>query len=523
MKTNIKSKISLFLLSTILGSHAFASAPSIDSFNVQSFLKLSNNSPVSATSGDFVFALFKGTDCVWAKRYSSIAINSGVLNQKISGTGTNITSISNTNATAGECESDFSGTNLDATLLNTGSPAALSIRIYAESSIDSYKPIWDIALNSAPTAFVADTANTATTANDLAASMKASTSSGATDAGKVPVLNASGLIDSSMIDSASISLSNSQVTGLGSAATKNTGTTSGTVPLLGASGRLGTAQMATYATDAVMATDGTGVMSGAYKVVQSTSGLTDAGKIAALNSSGMIDNTMIDSTQLTPPASNLSGNLPVTKGGTGLSTITTGSLVMGAGTSNPTMLAPGSTGNVLYGSSPTTWAAVTPNTAGLVDTTNAQTIAGNKTLSGATTLSGALTAGSTSTFTGAATFNGAVTHASTTTNTGAITNNGAATFNSTLKLGASGTAYSQIITCTITSAAVAVGLKTAACTGVTTSSIVQCSPQTAPPALTAGNAWVLIPYPTAGNVNIRITSVGTPGAWTTAFTCIAFK
>lgn len=43
----------------------------------------------------------------------------------------------------------------------------------------------------------------------------------------------------------------------------------------------------------------------------------------------------------------LTGEVPVANGGTGLATLTSGSVIIGAGTSTPTFVAPGSNGNVL--------------------------------------------------------------------------------------------------------------------------------------------------------------------------------
>jgi hypothetical protein len=43
----------------------------------------------------------------------------------------------------------------------------------------------------------------------------------------------------------------------------------------------------------------------------------------------------------------VTGQLPVASGGTGASTLTSGSVIVGAGTSTPTFVAPGTTGNVL--------------------------------------------------------------------------------------------------------------------------------------------------------------------------------
>lgn len=69
----------------------------------------------------------------------------------------------------------------------------------------------------------------------------------------------------------------------------------------------------------------------------------------------------------------------VAKGGTGATSLTAGSLLVGNGTSAVTGLAGGATGNILYATSATAWTSGTPNSAGLVDLTSAQTITGLKT------------------------------------------------------------------------------------------------------------------------------------------------
>src|SRR5271166_2549929 len=57
--------------------------------------------------------------------------------------------------------------------------------------------------------------------------------------------------------------------------------------------------------------------------------------------------------------------LPVNSGGTGLSSLTSGSVIIGAGTSSPTFVAPGTSGNVLT-SSGGVWASVAPAASGTV-------------------------------------------------------------------------------------------------------------------------------------------------------------
>lgn len=61
-----------------------------------------------------------------------------------------------------------------------------------------------------------------------------------------------------------------------------------------------------------------------------------------------------------PVLSSLVGTLPVAKGGTGLTTITPGSVMIGAGTSNVSLVAPGTSGNVLQSNGSTWISAANP-------------------------------------------------------------------------------------------------------------------------------------------------------------------
>jgi hypothetical protein len=56
-------------------------------------------------------------------------------------------------------------------------------------------------------------------------------------------------------------------------------------------------------------------------------------------------------------ATNVTGTLPVANGGTGAATLTSGSVIVGAGTSTPTFVAPTTTGNVLFTTNGTTWSS----------------------------------------------------------------------------------------------------------------------------------------------------------------------
>ena len=473
------------LFSLILPFNAQATPPVIDSFNLQSYIRLSNGQPVAATSGNFVFAVFKGISCVWAKRYTGIAINLGMVNQKISGNGSAIASINNPTATAGECVADYSLTTLNSTLLASGSAGALSIRVYTETSVDGYRPIWDVVIASSPLAMIADYANVAETANlanDVIASKKAASSAGAGDAGKFVILNGSGKIDNTLINTAGMTFTSSQVSGLGTAATVNTGTASGNVPILNGSAKLATSVMPTYSANKVLTTDGTGVITAALNTTNSSAGAGDAGKAVLLNASGRVDNTMIDSSTLTPSLSNVTGTLSVAQGGTGATSLNSGELLIGNGAGAIHSLAPSTAGNILV-SNGSTWASSTANSANLVTLNSAQTITGAKTLSGNTTLSGV------------------------TTVTGA------------LAVGAGAGSFSKILPCSIASTGQTSNAEVSdTCTGATAASAVICSPTVSP-----ASSWV-IASARADTDAIAVKTLRTTGfsTWNTAFTCVVF-
>lgn len=77
----------------------------------------------------------------------------------------------------------------------------------------------------------------------------------------------------------------------------------------------------------------------------------------------------------------------VNKGGTGATTLPSGSLLIGNGTTAINSLAAGASGNVLYGTGANAWSTGTPDAAGLVDKTSAQTISGAKTFTSTMTVS----------------------------------------------------------------------------------------------------------------------------------------
>lgn len=107
--------------------------------------------------------------------------------------------------------------------------------------------------------------------------------------------------------------------------------------------------------------------------------------LANANTAAPVTTFSAGSTGFTPStatsgAITLAGTLAVSNGGTSLTTLTANNVILGNGTSAPTFVAPGTTGNVLT-SNGTTWTSVAGAT-GDVTTNTVQTITGTKTFSG---------------------------------------------------------------------------------------------------------------------------------------------
>jgi|GEM_PF-3108864 len=418
--------------------HSEAATPSIDSLNIQSYIRQTNGMPVTPSSANLVFAVFKGSNCIWAKRYSAVSLNAGVLNQKISGVGSTISSINNPNATAGECVANFSTTTLNSTLFMSGAINELSIRVYSETDLDGYRPIWDVPIASAPTAFVADQANlasVATVANDVIAGKKAVSSSGSSDSGKLVILDPTGKIDNSMIDQTDLSIASGQVSGLGTASATNATNTS--------------------------------------------SGSSDAGKAVVLDSSGKIDSSMLDT-------------VSVSKGGTGKTSLNSGEVLVGNGTGAVGSIA-STNGNVLVGKV-SGWTSSTPDAAGLVDQTSAQTVGGNKTWSGNQTINGTVTANSD------------------------VTVDGTTALNGSMVFGNGGSSFSKILRCSGSINASSNGEDSFSCSGATSSSVVTCSPTDTPK-----SSWMIVSYRAKTNtVYVATYRTTTYGSWSPSFNCVVF-
>ena len=132
-----------------------------------------------------------------------------------------------------------------------------------------------------------------------------------------------------------------------------TGTTTLTTVLPVASGGTGAT------TDTGARTALSAAKSGANSDITSITGLTTPLTTAQ-------GGTGTASTTFANLATNVTGTLPVANGGTGATTLTSGSVIVGAGTSTPTFVAPTTTGNVLFTTNGTSWSSTPKITSGTV-------------------------------------------------------------------------------------------------------------------------------------------------------------
>jgi hypothetical protein len=106
--------------------------------------------------------------------------------------------------------------------------------------------------------------------------------------------------------------------------------------------------------------------SGANSDITSITGLTTPLTIAQ-GGTGTASTTFANLT------TNVTGTLPVANGGTGATTLTSGSVIVGAGTSTPTFVAPTTTGNVLFTTNGTSWSSTPKITSATAQATTSGT------------------------------------------------------------------------------------------------------------------------------------------------------
>lgn len=205
----------LCILAVIASFRTHAATPTIDSLNVQGYMKKANGQTVTDGSYYLAFGIMQNGTARWCKIVST-AITNGLFSKTLSGVGSDCTGLPS--------GTSLNGINSSATTLNTaiftgGTAGGVTIRIYASSAIDGTNPQFDVAMSAVPTAWISAVAKSvedgSITVASVATSAKATASAGVADAGKFVLLDSSGKLDSSLLPSVvAASGSNSNITAL---------------------------------------------------------------------------------------------------------------------------------------------------------------------------------------------------------------------------------------------------------------------------------------------------------------------
>ncbi|MBY0386290.1 hypothetical protein K2X05_14125 [bacterium] len=184
----------LFIIGATLTANA---APTIDSLNVQGFMKTGAGSAVTNGTYTIHFGVFQNSVPIWGRTYS-VPVTSGLFSRSLSGLGSDLSGLPG----ATGMNSDFSAVTLNAALLMAGGSGGISVRVYG-TAINSTNPQFDITYSAVPTAMVAEVAKGvaagSVTVAGIATASKVSTSAGAADVGKLALLDSNGRFDVSFI------------------------------------------------------------------------------------------------------------------------------------------------------------------------------------------------------------------------------------------------------------------------------------------------------------------------------------
>lgn len=445
-----------------LSSVALA-APTIDSINVQGYMKKSNGSAVTDGTYTLAFGVFQNGVNIWGRSYSVVVTN-GLFSRTLSGVGGDLSALPAPTGINSDFSATGSNTTLDAALLVAGGAGGISVRVYAVSLIDSVNPQFDIAVAAVPTAFISEVSKGVTagavTVAGIATGSKVSTSAGAADVGKLALLDANGKFDSSFIPAtitggagASFQSSAGNTTTIGNASTTSdlalqSGTGGITAAVTGVSGNV--SFTAGSASGNVTLTPGSAgqVAIGSASTGTATFGNTGTDAVTTVQGgSGALGSVVVTSagtsaTAVSLSASNATGGITIQPAAGGSGTITVGSTSTGASLF----------GNTGAASATTIQGATVNLGAGATTTTAAVGGAGLTTLNIGTAATGDLvtTIGSTA---GAS---------ATTIQAGTAK----------VKIGSTGTAFTAMGGCTVASVAITNTAANRTCTGVPASTAV---------------------------------------------------
>jgi hypothetical protein len=423
---------------------------------------------------------------------------------------------------------DYSAVTLNPALLMASGSGELAVRVYAIDKINGFNSQFDIALSAVPTAFVADTAKqlgagTLTLAM-ISSAAKTAASTGAADAGKIALLNGSGVLDSTLIPPLPASQIGSGSVAVGSG---GTGSTNGSIT--------GTGNVVYQSAEGASTTIGNNASASALALQSGTGGITASVTGTTGNvviSPGTASGTLTLGNATSSGASSIgnaggastttiqsgTGGILLSPAGTGVVRVTNGNGInLVHGTGSITLNAP---------VNPTSYTLTLPSTAGLANQflmTNGSGVAtwGAPTLadlgaaaSGANTditgldPAGTLTLGNTHTT--AVKLGGAAT-----TTIGSATGASATVIQSgtgKIKIAANGAAavaFSSLGACTLGQFTLAAGANAKPCANLPTDSAVYCSPSASQGNKVTWGAW-----PSAsGTVTVNMSAKGANATW----------
>jgi len=195
--------VTIIFLMALGFATAVKAQPVIDTLTVQGYLKRANGTAVTNGTYNIAFGVRQNGTTIWARQLSTTVTN-GLFSANLSGTGTDLSALP---AGTG-MNANYSAITLNPALLEASGNGAIVVRVYGVSTIDGSNPQFDISIGAVPTAFMAGIAQSvqagSVTAAGIATASKTATSAGIADAGKIVLLNGSGLIDSSMISSLTV-------------------------------------------------------------------------------------------------------------------------------------------------------------------------------------------------------------------------------------------------------------------------------------------------------------------------------
>ncbi len=172
-------------------------APTIDSLQVQGYMKKGNNTAVTDGTYTLAFGVFQNGTAIWGTS-QSVTITNGLFAQALTGTGSNLSALP---AGVGTMKADWTGATLNPALLLASPSGVIMVRVYAVTAINASNPQFDINIDSVPSSFLADTALHVNAGSVTLAGLAtaAYTNTSVAGANKLLQLDNSGLVNVNML------------------------------------------------------------------------------------------------------------------------------------------------------------------------------------------------------------------------------------------------------------------------------------------------------------------------------------